>query len=60
LRNKEEVGVSEYNLTVGLLLEYFTPPPLTATHKIKPYFKDVLVWALKKSAQVYGFTSTKE
>lgn len=60
LKNNEEIGVSEYNLTVGLLLEYFTPPPLTVTHKIKPYFKDVLGWVLKESVKEYEFESTEK
>lgn len=60
LSNNEEIGMNEYNLTIGLLLEYFTPPPLTATHNIKPYFKDVLLWLLKECVTEYGIQSTEE
>jgi hypothetical protein len=60
LRNNEEIGANEYSLAVGLLLEYFTPPPLTITHKLKPYFKEVLEWILKENAMEYRFDSTEQ
>ena len=60
LRNNEAIGANEYSLAVGLLLEYFTPPPLTVTHKIKPYFKEVLEWILKENAKEYRFESSEK
>lgn len=60
LRNNEEIGMNEYSLTVGLLLEYFAPPPLTATHKLKPYFKEVLEWILKENVKECGFESAEK
>lgn len=60
LRNNEEIRVSEYNLVVGLLLEYFAPPPMTATHKIKPYFKEVLEWVLEECVKSYELKSTEK
>jgi hypothetical protein len=60
IRNGEEVEVNEHNLLIGLLLEYFTPPPLTVTHKMKPYFKDVLVWLLKETIKENEVNSNEE
>lgn len=41
-KNKELLQADEFNLLKGLLVCYFSTPPFTVTHKVKPYFKSVL------------------
>jgi len=60
IRRKEGINVTEFNLAVGLLLRYFGTPPLTVTHKIKPYFRDVLRWASQNCANASGLKSTEK
>ncbi|MDD5583846.1 MAG: hypothetical protein PHV55_02150 [Candidatus Omnitrophica bacterium] len=42
------VGLDEWDLLRGLMVEFFTPPPMSVTHKIKPYFEDILYDLLGK------------
>jgi len=37
-----EAELTEINLLMGIILRYSATPPLTVTHKVKPYFKDIL------------------
>lgn len=37
-----ELDLSEINLLVGLIMRYSAIPPFSVTHKVKPYFKDIL------------------
>ena len=59
LNRGEGASVSEFNLLLGLLVEYFTPP-MSATHKIKPYFKDILMGLLEQFRRQYGYDSIEQ
>jgi hypothetical protein len=60
LNRGEGATVSEFNLLLGLLVEYFTPPPMSATHKIKPYFKDILMGLLENFRCQQGYDSIEQ
>ena len=60
LEHGEAFDVGEFNLLLGLLVEYFTPPPMSATHKIKPYFKDVLTELLEQFRFMRGYNSIEQ
>jgi len=60
LKNKIPFSVGTYELLVGLLIEYFSPPPMTATHKIKPYFNDILQDLLEEFKKEFGYSSIEE
>ena len=47
LNRGEGANVDEFNLMLGLLVEYFTKP-MFATHNITPYFKTILVGLLEE------------
>lgn len=55
----EGANVNEFNLMIGLLVEYFTPP-MSATHKIKPYFKDILLGLLEEFRCHRGYDSIEQ
>lgn len=59
LNRGEGASVSEFNLLLGLLVEYFTPP-MSATHKIKPYFKDILMGLLEEFRCQRGYESIEQ
>jgi len=59
LNRGEGATVSEFDLLLGLLVEYFTPP-MSATHKIKPYFKDVLMGLLERFRGQHGYDSIEQ
>lgn len=59
LNRGDGAPVSEFNLMLGLLVEYFTPP-MSATHKIKPYFKDVLMGLLERFKKQRGYDSIEQ
>ena len=59
LNRGEDATVGEFNLMLGLLVEYFTPP-MSATHKIKPYFKDVLMGLLEEFTCQRGYDSIEQ
>jgi len=44
----EGVVLNGTKLLVGLLLRYSAIPPFTVTHKVKPYFRDILVNLLRQ------------
>jgi hypothetical protein len=60
LNRGEGATVSDFNLLLGLLVEYFTPPPMSATHKIKPYFKDILTGLLEEFKSQRGYDSIEQ
>lgn len=60
LNRGEEAAMGDFDLLLGLLVEYFTPPPMSATHKIKPYFKDILLSLLKERIIQQGFDSIEQ
>ena len=60
LNRGEGANVDEFNLMLGLLVEYFTPPPMSATHKIKPYFKDILMRLLEAFRCHRGYDSIEQ
>ena len=53
-------NVDEFNLMLGLLVEYFTPPPMSATHKIKPYFKDIIMELLEEFRCHRGYDTIEQ
>ncbi len=57
LNHGEGANVGAFNLMCGLLVEYFTQPPMSATHMIKPYFKDILVRLLEEFMHHHGYDS---
>jgi hypothetical protein len=59
LNSGEGATVGDSNLMLGLLVEYFTPP-MSATHKIKPYFKDVLMGLLEQFRCQRGYDSIEQ
>ena len=59
LNRGEGANVDEFNLMLGLLVEYFTPP-MSATHKIKPYFKDILMGLLEEFRSHHGYDSLEQ
>ena len=59
LNRGEGASVSEFDLLLGLLVEYFTPP-MSATHKIKPYFRDVLMGLLEEFRGQRGYESVEQ
>lgn len=59
LNRGEGATVGEFNLMLGLLVEYFTPP-MSATHKIKPYFKDILIGLLEEFRCQRGYESIEQ
>ena len=59
LNSGEGVTVGDFNLMLGLLVEYFTPP-MSATHKIKPYFKDILMGLLEEFRCHRGYDSIEQ
>jgi len=60
LNRGEGARLGDFNLLLGLLVEYFTPPPMSATHKIKPYFKDILLDLLEQFRQQRGYDSIEQ
>ena len=60
LNRGEGASVGEFNLLLGLLVEYFKPPPMSATHKIKPYFKDILMGLLEQFRCERGYDSIEQ
>ena len=60
LNRGEGANVGEFNLLLGLLVEYFKPPPMSATHKIKPYFKDILMGLLEQFRCQRGYDSIEQ
>jgi len=41
-KNTGEIELEGINLLIGIILRYSATPPWTVTHKVKPYFKDIL------------------
>ncbi len=60
IKDKKHIQVNESNLLFGLLLRYFYVPPLTITHKIKPYFNIILADILKEFQKDFGYHTTEE
>ncbi len=60
LNRGEGASVSDFDILLGLLVEYFTPPPMSATHKIKPYFKDILMGLLEEFRCQRGYKSIEQ
>ncbi len=60
LNRGEGANVSDFDLLLGLLVEYFIPPPMSATHKIKPYFKDILMGLLEEFRCQRGYESIEQ
>jgi len=40
--NSGEIELGGINLLIGIILKYSATPPMTVTHKVKPYFRDIL------------------
>lgn len=59
LNRGEGANVNEFNLMLGLLVEYFTTPIL-AIHEIKPYFKDILMELLEEFRSHRGYDSIEQ
>ena len=59
LNRGEGANVDGFNLMLGLLVEYFTPP-MSATHKIKPYFKDILMGLLEEFRFHRGYDTIEQ
>ncbi|MEK6733337.1 MAG: hypothetical protein AABY55_06885 [Candidatus Omnitrophota bacterium] len=60
LVSAENPYLDEFSLLTGLLIMYFTHPPMSVTHKIKPYFKDILISLLEQFKKHNGYSSTKQ
>jgi hypothetical protein len=60
LKNKESLQADEFSLLKGLLVCYFSTPPFTVTHKVKPYFKMVLEDLLMQILNQYKYDSVEQ
>lgn len=60
LRRRERISINRFHLLLGLLVEYFTPPPMSVTHKIKPYFKDILIDLLEQFREYREYDSIEQ
>jgi hypothetical protein len=56
----EDILLDDFQLIAGLLLRYNATPPMTVTHKIKPYFKDILSDLLRQFMTKFACKSIDE
>ena len=57
LERKGPIKVDDYNLLVGLLVEYFTPPPFTCTLEMRKYFRKIIWDLLEIFQDQYGYNA---
>jgi hypothetical protein len=56
----EDILLDDFQLIMGFLLRYNATPPMTVTHKIKPYFKDILRDLLRQFKTKFACESIEE
>jgi len=56
----EKLLINDYNLLVGLLVQYFNPPPLTCIPEIRSYFRNILFGLLEVFQDEYGYDTPEK